>query len=195
VPPNFLKLADIREGIQLKAAHYLPADEILTGLLGNVLPLFRCRDAISQCVFGIATLELPQQQYDKSLPSNLEDRAQAFASRFQKSDESDFQKKAFENFIARCQQANRKVILLSGSYNPLLSSRIEPAVHEEMLKFLSDLRDRYSVVRLVPAADLIRQTPSDYEDLNHVNRETQQRFTAALAGLISQFLSQDANRN
>jgi hypothetical protein len=190
-PPNFLSFSDIRDGWHRGAQHYLSNEEILSGLLGACMPLFRCREVLALRLLGSLTIQLKQQEYDTSLQRDLEARAREIAIEFRLSNESEFQKQAFEDFVARCQRTNRRVVLLLGGYNPLLARRIDPAIRTDMLNFLNQLQSRYSLVSLVPEADLVEQTRADYEDLSHVNQETQRRFTTALAKLLAGFLAEN----
>lgn len=187
-PPNFLSFRDVPDGLRRGAERYLSSDEIISGLVGDALPLFRCRDAIAQRVFGPTTLHLLQQEYDTSLNSDLNARARQFAVDYRMDRQSDFQKKAFADFIKRCVAAHRRVFLLSGGYNPILERQIDPAVHADMINFLGALQNRYPLVTVVPASDLPDQTPSDYDDLSHVNSAAQRRFTDSLARLLDRSL-------
>ena len=189
--PTFLSFRDLRDGLHRGAQHYLSNEEILSGLLGDVMPLFRCRGVVAQRVLGPATVELKQLQYDSSLQADLEARARQAARGFQINAESQFQKQAFEDFVARCQLADRRVILLTGGFNPILARQIQPAVRADMLRFLNELKNRHPLVTIVPETDLPEQTPADYSDLNHVNPEAQRRFTQRLANLLADFLAKE----
>jgi hypothetical protein len=171
-------------------SRYFLGKYIFAGLFGDLLPLFRCREVLAQRLFGPTIINLKQLQYDSSLQSDLEARARENAAAFHLSGVSDFEKQAFEDFVARCQQANRQVILLVGGYNPILARQIDPAIHADMIRFLDRLKSRYSRVVLVPQGDLPEQTPADYEDLTHVNRDMQRRFSADLADRLPKLLSQ-----
>ena len=100
-----MSFVDVPDGLRRGAQRYLSNEEILSGLLGHALPLFRCREAIAQRVFGSETVQLKQQQYDTSLSSDLDARAREFAAKHRINKESEFQKQAFEDFVARCQRA------------------------------------------------------------------------------------------
>jgi hypothetical protein len=191
-PPNFLGFSDISDGWHRGVQHYLSNEEMLSGLLGASMPLFRCREVLALRLLGAPTVQLKQHEYDTSLESNLETRAAEQAGGFRLTKESEFQKQAFEDFVARCQRANRRIILLVGGHNPILARRIDPAIRADMLNFLDQLQSRYSLVSLVPETDLVEQTSADYVDLNHVNRDTQLRFTRALAKVLRGFLQESA---
>ena len=184
-PAAFLGISDLPEMFHLGAEHYLSGDEIRYGLLGDLLPLFRCRDIFAHRLFGSATAALKQHQYDTALESDLEARGREEAGSLRLSTESDFQKRAFEEFAAHCQSAHHRLILLEGGYNPALDRHLDPALRVDMRNFLRDLQKRYPVVTVVPRESLPEQKQSDYEDLSHVNKETQNRFTLFLAGFLS----------
>ncbi len=187
--PWFFQFRDVLDSWRRGGFRYLVGKNIRAGLLGDLLPLFRCREALAQRLFGPAIVNLKQLQYDRSLQADLEARARENARAFHLSAESDFEKQAFEDFVARCQQANRQVVLLVGGYNPILARKIDPAIRADMMRFLDRLKSRYSCVVLVPQGDLPEQTPADYEDLNHVNPDMQRRFTANLADQLPKLLS------
>lgn len=166
------------------ALKHLSGDEISCGLLGDALPLFRCRETVSQRMLGTASAQLKQAQYDASLTVDLDGRAQEVARNFRLAADADFQKLALEDFVIRCGQAGRKVVLLTGGYNPVLTRRMDPALRADMLEFLDVIASRHTNVVLVPASELPGQTPADYDDLNHVNVPAQRRFTERLAVLM-----------
>jgi hypothetical protein len=188
--PGFLQFRDVPDGLRRGGLRYLPGKGIFFGLVGDLLPLIRCREALAQRLFGPTIVGLQQQQYDRSLPSDLEARARGTASAYHLSAEADFEKQAFEDFVARCQQANRQVVLVVGSCNPILARQINPALHADMIRFLDRLKSRYSRVVLVPQSGLAEQTPADYVDLTHVNLDMQRRFSANLANWLARLLSQ-----
>jgi hypothetical protein len=183
--PNFFSLRDLPDAWHRGALHYLSGAEIGSGLLGDLLPVYRLREIFAQRLFGATATQLKQQQYNTALTVDLDTRAQVMAASFRISPESDFQKTAFADFVGRCQQAHRRVLLLVGGYNPLLEQRINPAVHADMLHYLDQLKARYSAVTLISPTELPEQTPADYDDLNHVNADMQSRYTAGLARLLA----------
>lgn len=193
-PPNFLSFADIGDGLHRGAQHYLSNKEIFSGLLGDCMPLFRCREVLALRLLGSRITQLKQQEYDISLQSDLNARASEISGDFRLNQESEFQKQAFEDFVVRCQRANRHILLLVGGYNPLLARRINPDIRADMLNFLNQLQIHYSLVSLVRESELAEQTPANYEDLSHVDKETQHRFTTALAKFLTNFMAEDSEQ-
>jgi hypothetical protein len=189
-PPNFLGWRDLPELWRLGGERYLSWDEILSGLLGDICPLFRCREVFVQRFFGPQTAQLKQMEYNQALEPDLRMRAEIEKSGFHLNAESDFQKQAFEVFVARCRAAHRRVILLEGGFNPLLERQIAPAVHSDMLNYLESLKERYANVTLIPASALPAQMPADYVDLDHVTEGMQRRFTLRLADLLRPILAE-----
>lgn len=193
--PPFLRLSDIPDCLRRGAFHQLPAGKFFLAMLGDLMPLFRCRDVVAQRVLGSAIVQLKQKQYDASLQPDLDARARESASKFHLGAESEFQKRAFEDFVARCQRANRRVILIAGGHNPVLARRIDPAIRADMLNFLHKLQKHYPAVTVVPQTDLADQTSADYDDLSHVNKDMQRRFTTALAKRLDGFLAGENRKN
>jgi hypothetical protein len=191
--PYFFQFRDLPDEWRRDGGRYLLGKSLFAGLFGDLLPLFRCREMSAQRLFGFLILNLNQLQYDRALQPDLEARARENAAGFHLSGVSDFEKQAFEDFVARCQQANRQVILLVGNYNPILARQIDPAIRADMTRFLDRLKNHYPCVVLVPPGDLPEQTPADYEDLTHVNRDMQCRFSENLADQLPKLLSQGQN--
>lgn len=184
-PPNFLSFAQLPDAWRRGALKHLSGDEVGYGLLGDALPLFRCREIVSQRLLGAAAAQMKQAQYDAALPADLDTRARDSARSFRMDADADFQKRAFEDFVIRCEQAGRKVVLLEGGYNPVLTRQMDPALRTDMIEFLNGIAARHANVVLVPASELPEQTAADYDDLNHVSVPMQQRFTEHLATLMA----------
>ena len=179
--PNFFGVRDLLDGWRSDTVRHLEGKGVFYGLLGDVLPLFRYREALAQRVIGASAVQLKQSQYNTALAADLESRAREAAGKSRLGGESEFQKAAFEEFVARCQRANRHVIILDGQCNPILTRQLDPAVRVDLAAFLNQMKARYANVVVVPGNALPPQAAADYEDLTHVNPEAQHRFTAWLA--------------
>lgn len=188
--PNFFGVRDLLGNWRSDAARHLDGKGVFYGLLGDVLPLFRYREALSQRVLGASAVQLKQSQYNTALAVDLEARALEAAGKSRLGGESEFQKAAFEEFVARCQRAGRRVIILDGQNNPILTRQLDPAVRVDMEAFLNQMMARYSNLVVVPGTALPPQAAADYEDLTHVNPEAQSRFTAWLAEFMKAQLNQ-----
>jgi len=185
--PNFLTLGEFLEAHPREVLKHIPAGEVGYGLLGNVLPLFRCRTALSQRLLGASMMQIRQAQYDAALDPNLELRAAKTATTFHRAG-SEFQMQALENFVTRCEKHDRQVIVLVGGYNPILAQKLDPTMRPEMIRFLKELQSRHVNLQLVLEDELPRQTAADYDDLNHANLDMQRRFTEALAQMLQKQL-------
>jgi len=186
-PPNFLSFGQLPDAWRRGALRHLSGAEIGYGLLGDALPLFRCREVVSQRLLGAAAAQMKQAQYDAGLPVDLDTRARDNARSFRSDADTDFQKRAFEDFVVRCERAGRKVVLLTGGYNPVLTRQMDPALRADMIGFLNGIAARHANVVLVPASALPEQTAADYDDLNHVNVPMQRRFTEHLVALMAEW--------
>jgi hypothetical protein len=187
--PNFFGFCDLPDFIRRGAGRYLLGEGFCYGLLGDLLPLFRYREPLAQRFLGERTVQLKQSQHDASLKVDLEARAQELAGSCRRNGESEFQKRAFEDFVARCQRSNRQVIALAGQFNPILGRKLDPTVRSDMLSFLETLRARYPNLIVVGEGSMPLQTPAEYADLTHVKPEAQRRFTVWLAGFLETLLS------
>ena len=71
------------------------------------------------------------------------------AKQFHLSAQSEFQKQMFLRFAEDCSRRNQTLIILAGQLNPLIGSRIDPVVREDMLAFLRGLRQEFPRVVLI----------------------------------------------
>jgi hypothetical protein len=189
VPP-FFGFRDIPDWIRRGGFHQLPGDKVFYGALGNLMPLFRCREIVAQRFLGDATVNLKQVEYNTSLQTDLNERAKIMASAHRNDSATEFQKQALEDFVVRCQQANRRVILVAGQSNPIADRQLDPALHPDMLSYLEQLKSRHSNIILISPNETPIQAATDYEDLTHVNKEAQKRFTIFLAGRLGKLLEE-----
>lgn len=188
--PNFFGVRDLFDGWRSDTVWHLEGKGVFYGLLGDVLPLFRSREAFAQRVLGAGAAQLKQSQYNTALAADLESRAREAAGKSRLGGVSEFQKAAFEEFVARCQRANRRIIALDGQCNPILTRQIDPAMRMDLSAFLDQMKARYTNLVVVPGTTLPPQASADYEDLTHVNPEAQHRFTEWLAVFMKTQLNQ-----
>jgi hypothetical protein len=191
-PANFLSWSDLPELWRLGGLPYFSWNEMFSSLFGDVCPIFHCRQVLAQRLFGNTAAQLKQVAYDTALNPDLKKRAEEHKSGLQLNTESDFQKRAFETFVAQCAAAGRQVVLLEGGFNPLYEQEIDPAIRKDMHTYLAGLQQRHANVVLFPATALPRQTPADYVDLDHVNEDMQKRFSEWLAGTLRPLVEQAA---
>ena len=165
-----------------RGLRFVPWENIFSGGVGSIVQLFRLRDVFAQRIYGPATGQLKQSEYNASLETSLADRARHTAGNYRLDDETRFQERAFEDFIRRCQASKERVVILRGQMNPLFENALNPEIRARMISFLRDLAKRYSNMTLIE--DLPPQSANDYEDLTHVTKTTQERFTSYLAEWI-----------
>lgn len=192
VIPNFLTLGDVPDLLGRGGFRFVPAERLGYGILGDILPVFRLREVLAQRVLGPETGYLQQQQYDTSLETDLAVRAQRAAKSYNVNSESRFQQRAMEDYIIRCQRSGRRVILIAGQLHPVLERALAPAIRPHMLSFLRELAEKYPNVTLIEK--LPEQSGEDYDDLTHVNRAAQVRFSRFLAAQLDVILVQAPGR-
>lgn len=181
IPPLF-SLREVPDFSRRGAFHEVPGNKLYYGILGDLLPLFRSRDVLAQRFLGNEIVNLKQNVYNTSLETNLQDRAKSVDKAYDKTNPSTaFQKKAFEDFVALCEKADRRVILFAGQNNPIFENKLDPALRADFQDFLQQIATRHSNVILVTIAEMPVETPEDYDDLSHVNVDTQKRFSNWLA--------------
>jgi len=192
IVPNFLTWMDLPDLIRRDRHQFISTQQTGYGLLGHTLPVFRLREVLAQRFLGREMSQFKQQRHNLALETSLAERARQAARGYEVSAGSQFQRRAFEDFTVRCQRANQHLIVLCGQMNPLLGDALAPHLREEMLLFLRSLESQHANVTIVE--NLPRQVAEDYEDLTHVTKPAQERFTRFLAEWLRDFLARDSNR-
>ncbi len=192
---RFLTLGQLADRWTREALPYLSPREIGYGVLGDVLPLFRCRDAVGYRLLGRELMGL-QANPRNPAPVDMRRNAEVRSAAYRVSRESVFKQQAFEEFLARCGRAGSRVLVLPGTESPLLADSVDPEVHLDFARFLAGLADRHPQVVLVPAAALPEQMQADYEpeDLLHANREMRLRFTLKVVEILRELLHEQGGR-
>jgi len=113
---------------------------------------------------------------------NLEKNAEQMSEAYRIDEKSDFQLQMFESFILDCKMKSEKVLVLIGQLNPLVAERFSPKIREHMISFLRRFRENHPNVVIFENLPLHSQ--SNYEDLTHVKKETQERFTTLIADVL-----------
>jgi hypothetical protein len=179
VAPNFFTFADLRDLIRLGGTKFVPKRGIGYGLLGSVLPIFRLREVLTQRIFGPQIAQMEQRRYDLALDTDLRERVRRAAATYQMNEEMEFQRRAFREFVRRCELSQERVIILCGQLNPLFGDAIDPRLRQDMISFLRSLAREHTNISIVE--NLPPQGIEDYEDLTHVSKAGQERFTRFLA--------------
>ncbi|MEO6033924.1 MAG: hypothetical protein ABIQ35_01585 [Verrucomicrobiota bacterium] len=182
VAANFFQFSDVGDLLAKDVRAHVPHKGFGYGLLGAALPIFRLREVLSQRLLGSGINQLKQRQYDEKFSENLNSTAQRIAEGYRIDKSSEFEIRAFSNFVSDCEQGNERVLILTGQLNPILSQHFDPAIRPHMLSFLQKLRDQHSNIVLVE--DLPFQSPADYEDLTHVKNETEIKFTEWVSKIL-----------
>jgi hypothetical protein len=158
------------------------------GLLGDLFPLFRLREPVISRLFGVRILGLNQERRDLSLSADLAERAKTAAAGYRLGPESDFQKKAFALFAAKCRERHARLIVCCGQLNPIFGRALDPALRPDMLAWLHDLARRDPNLILLEESQLPVQTEKDYQDLTHVDEANQIRFTKYMETVLQKLL-------
>jgi hypothetical protein len=176
---NFFQFSDVKDLASRDVRAFVPRQGFQYGLLGAALPIFRLRDVLSQRILGTSLVQLKQQQHNQQFLENLESNAKKMAPSYRIDASSAFEKRAFTEFISDCETGKENVLVLVGQLNPLLGQRFDSRIRADMISLLRQLRDKHPNMALIE--NLPFQSPSDYEDLTHVKKETQSEFTQLIA--------------
>ena len=156
----------------------------LSGLLGDTFPVYQVWDSVAARARVWETDNAAQADYDAALGNVLELRAKRAAGEMHFGPGCDFNKKEFEVFAQMCRKRGARWIICCGQSNPILDRALDPALHQDMLAFLSEEARKDTNIILLEPSDLPAQDESDYVDLMHVNTETRQRFSEYMAGVL-----------
>jgi hypothetical protein len=182
--PYFTAFRDLPWFQEIGATAVYRQRGLYIGLLGNISALFRSREAIGQRLLGNQFTTIKQIDYNQALQTNLAIRAEEMATRIRSDRDAQVQKRAFDNFLVEAALQKRRVIILVGQFNPMLSQRLDPALRQDMLKFLREMARKHPHLTLVENAPFLDNSAEDYLDLTHVSEDAQKRFTLALADFL-----------
>jgi hypothetical protein len=182
--PYFASFRDVSWFRNIGANEVFRSRDLYIGLLGNMAPLFRCRESLTQRILGTAFTELKQAEYNEALDTNLVKRAEETAKNVKRGAHTALEKRAFERFLQETKIRGSRVLILAGQLNPVLGERIDPTMRPEMLQFLHEMGQKYSHMALIDGAPFLANVADDYQDLTHITPEAQERFTVALADLL-----------
>ena len=177
VAPNFFTAQALPDLIRRGGLKFIPRERWGCGLLGQMLPVFQLREVLAQRLFGPALTELKPEIHAPVLMTNL-------AAPYAINAESQFHQGALEDFVTRAGQLGQSVVLVAGQFNPKFARQLDPKIREDMMKFLHALAARHPHVTLLE--NLPPQTEADYEDMTHLTKDAQARFTAWLAAQLEQ---------
>jgi hypothetical protein len=158
-------------------------------LLGDVLPAFYLRDAVSQRLLGLGLVNIRQRSYGE-IGGDNPDAAAKWALSFRANAASAFEKSAFAYFAQDCADRHQQLVIIAGQLNPLVSRRLDPALRTDMMSFLHELQQRFPNLHLIENAPW--QEVSEYTDLTHVNAERRAAFTRFVAGQLQAIILTNA---
>lgn len=181
---NFFQFSDLKDLASADVRAFVPSKGFGYGLLGATLPVFRLRDVLAQRLLGTGLTQLKQREYDQHILEDLEAIAAKAGKGYFIDARSEFELRAFTEFVSDCETAKENLVILAGQLNPILAGQFDPKIRKHMLNFLRQLRDKHPNVILVE--NLPHQSPSDYDDLTHVKKGFQAHFTQTMAEFLKQ---------
>jgi len=159
------------------------------GLLGDVFPLYRVWEPLTDRVRGWKLEDQEQARYDASLESDLESRARRVAKGYSLGPASRFQQRAFAEFCKLCRARGCRLIICCGHFSPILGRVLDPALRADMMAFLREQAAQDPNLVLLDESQLPPQSEGDYDDLAHVNLAARARFSQYIAGVLEQLAS------
>jgi hypothetical protein len=184
----FLNFRNLPEFYRMGGGLTHPNRSFAYGLLGDALPLFRLRDPLLGRILGSSMMNLSQEEWNQSLVTDLAARARAAAAVYHLGPNTDFQKKAFDVFAAKCRHRHAVLVVCCGQVNPILARVMDPSLRADLLAFLRGRAAQDPNIVLLEPAQLPVQTEKDYVDLNHVNTAAQAQFSEFIAGVLDDLM-------
>jgi hypothetical protein len=157
---------------------------MLCGVLKDIFPLYRVWESLVDRARFWQTQNLPQEQYNASLESDLAERAQHIAQYFSFGPKCSFEKRAFATFAEMCRGRHCRLVVCCGQLNPVLERALDPALRSDMLSFLHEQAAKDPNIILLEGSELPRQVEGDYDDLTHVNEAARARFSRYIAEVL-----------
>jgi hypothetical protein len=184
----FLNFRNLPEFYRLNGGLLQPDRSFAYGLLGNALPLFRLRDPLLGRILGPSMMNLSQEDWNQSLATDLTARARSAAASYHAGPNTVFQKKAFGVLAAKCRQRHAVLIVCCGQLNPIFGRMLDPSLRADMVAFLRGQAAQDTNIVLLDRAQMPVQTEMDYDDLTHVNKAAQARFSEFMAGVLENLM-------
>lgn len=80
-------------------------------------------------------------------------------------------------FLLFCRDRRINVIMLEGNINPLAETPQSRELGHWAIGRVKEMADQYEHVRFVPASELVRLEPEDFQDMIHANEEASRKFS------------------
>ena len=158
---------------------------MVSGLLGDVFPLYRVWDPLSARVRFWQKGDPAQARFDVALETSLAERAKRVAKTVDKGAIFEFNQRAFEDFAKQCRERHCQLIICCGQVNPILANAIDPTLRPAMIDYLHQQAAKDPNIILVEAPILPQHVEADYEDLTHVNLAARARCSAVIANVLA----------
>lgn len=126
--------------------------------------------------FGRPTLPLnASKKRDEYIATAIERQKGTVANLSQES--LDLSLSALDHFFRFCDKKGIDVVVIEGQINPLAFTPGTHRLNGVAMKRLERLADQYEHVRFVPASELVRLEPGDFEDMIHANEEASRKYS------------------
>ena len=183
-PTKFFYWRDLAWVWEHHAWSQFPPGCLRTGLISQLLPLFRLGDPIAHRLLGGGLAGLPQQRFDAALNARTPDEASA---RLLKIEIANFEKSGFETAVSELAVRNAKAIVIAGGIRPDLHAKIDADVLADIAAWLASLKERWPQnVEIIPETAFFQATADDFRDDVHLSQPASERFSHALARYLRQ---------
>lgn len=193
VPADFFGFSEIPDVHSLKGWNLFPKGAIRSGLIGRLLPIYRYRNSLSHRILGWQIVNLKQYEFDASLETDLEEQARRRAPKLKMGRFSRFQQASLAAAVAELSTRGCTTILIAGNTHPKLQKHMNPRVREDMTAYLERLRvaGKGNVI-VVEGSEFFTPKDSDFLDLVHFSKPSQERFTRLLIPYLESIISKTA---
>lgn len=177
----FLNPSGLWRLIQSRGLEILSDRQIAYAALSMTLPLFRQRDVLMRRLLGAKWALLEGTGHQENITAlSLDDRADLHLRSWDMA-HWDLNQKGFSVFMEQAERQGSWVVILRGQSHPALVNRIPKKMTRRFDAYLASLLSHATNVMILQQAELLIQDAEDYVDLTHVNKNTQKRFSTALA--------------
>ena len=193
VPSDFFGFSEIPDVLSRKGWDLFPKGAIRSGLVGRLVPIYRYRNSLSHAILGWQIVNVKQSEFDASLETDLEEQARRRAPTLTLGRSSGFQQSAFAAAVAELSSKGCTTILIAGDTHPKLQKHMNSEVRKDMMAYLDRLRDagKGSVI-VVEGSEFFTPEESDFMDLVHFRKPSQERFTRRLIPYLETIIGKGA---
>lgn len=192
----FLSPRGLSDYLELWPANAAKVGDLVSGIEGMALPVFRLRRALEFALFDTEAGEMKKSRRgtktqttapETTADERMAQQAEKLAGQYRLGPDAEAQKRSLERFIERNSQAGIRTVLILGQVHPELEKRISADVRDDFVEYVRGLA-KPGDVGVVVVDERQSHDNADYGDLMHITPEARIRFSdrmgKTLAGIL-----------